>query len=44
MEKFFETAGVEKTVLRREAFTQHVKREYEELGQLVKELGLKQDG
>lgn len=44
MAKFFETAGVEKTILRREEFTRHVQQEYEALGRLVKELGLKQDG
>lgn len=44
MGKFFETAGVEKTILHRDAFAAHIKKEYDELGQLIKVLGLKQDG
>ncbi|WP_176463894.1 Bug family tripartite tricarboxylate transporter substrate binding protein [Bordetella genomosp. 11] len=40
MVKFFETAGVEKKILRRKAFAAHIRKEYAELGQLVKELGL----
>ncbi|CAM4022929.1 tripartite tricarboxylate transporter substrate binding protein [Bordetella tumulicola] len=41
MTRFFETAGVEKKILRREAFSQHIRKEYAELGDLVKSLGLK---
>ncbi|MCD0501610.1 tripartite tricarboxylate transporter substrate binding protein [Bordetella petrii] len=41
MAKFFETAGVEKKILRRKEFTQHIRKEYAELGDLVKTLGLK---
>ncbi|MCY1201316.1 MULTISPECIES: tripartite tricarboxylate transporter substrate binding protein [Achromobacter] len=40
MAKFFETAGVEKKILRRKAFSDHISKEYAELGDLVKELGL----
>jgi len=41
MAKFFETAGVEKKILRRKEFSEHVRKEYAELGALVKSLGLK---
>ncbi len=41
MAKFFETAGVEKAILRREAFTAHIREEYASLGKLVQSLGLK---
>lgn len=41
MAKFFETAGVEKKILRRKAFSDHVRQEYAELGELVKTLDLK---
>lgn len=41
MAKFFETAGVEKHILRRKEFTEHIRKEYAELGDLVKKLGLK---
>lgn len=41
MAKFFETAGVEKKILRRKEFTEYVRTEYAELGALVKSLGLK---
>lgn len=44
MEAFFKTAGVEKSILKGEAFADHIKKEYEKLGKLIKELGLKQDG
>lgn len=44
MEEFFKTAGVEKSILKGEAFADHIKKEYEKLGKLIKELGLKQDG
>lgn len=44
MAEFFKTAGVEKTILKGDQFTAHVKQEYEKLGQLIKSLGLKQDG
>ncbi len=44
MEAFFKTAGVEKSILKGDAFSEHIKNEYEKLGKLIKELGLKQDG
>jgi len=44
MEEFFKTAGVEKSILKGDAFAEHIKKEYEKLGKLIKELGLKQDG
>ncbi len=44
MEAFFKTAGVEKSILKGDAFSEHIKKEYEKLGKLIKELGLKQDG
>lgn len=44
MEACFKTADVEKSILKGEAFSAHFKNEYEKLGKLIKELGLKQDG
>ena len=44
MEAFFKTAGVEKSILKGDSFSEHIKNEYEKLGKLIKELGLKQDG
>lgn len=43
MVEFFKTAGVEKSILKGDAFEDHIKKEYEKLGKLIKELGLKQD-
>ena len=39
--EFFKTAGVEKSILKGDAFAEHIKKEYEKLGKLIKELGLK---
>jgi len=41
MAKFFETAGVEKTILKRDEFSAHIKKEYSEMGKMVESLGLK---
>lgn len=41
MAEFFETAGVEKKILRRKEFSEHIRKEYAELGNLVQSLGLK---
>lgn len=41
MTTFFETAGVEKRILRGQAFKDQITNEYEALGQLVKDLDLK---
>lgn len=41
MAAFFETAGVEKRILRRKEFSEHIRKEYAELGALVKSLDLK---
>lgn len=40
MSKFFETAGVQKSILLRDDFKKHVDKEYAELGELVSSLGL----
>lgn len=41
MAKFFETSGVEKRILRRKAFTEHIRTEYASFAELIKKLGLK---
>ena len=38
--EFFKTAGVEKSILKSDAFAAHIKKEYDKLGKLIKELGL----
>lgn len=38
--EFFKTAGVEKSILKSDAFAAHIEKEYEKLGKLIKELGL----
>ena len=44
MTEFFKTAGVEKSILKGDAFKIYIEKEYEKLGKLIKQLGLKQDG
>lgn len=42
MDKFFETAGVTKTILKRDEFSKYIQREYDTMGKMVDQLGLKQ--